>query len=1276
MSGLAHGGPTDSERHGESEARQGWNLPKWIANLASICHYAFSSPRPATIAAALIAVCLLALPACAGAAGNNYEVNTLANTSNPASTCAIGATTTCSIYDATALANTNSGSTITFAPGLTGTIYVRSSSLVFNINANMTILGPGANQLTIDFQSSGSFDVDNVTFKVSGLTLADGNSAVLLTPNAAATIDRCVITGMHNRAVFINSGTSATVTNSLIYGNTTPGNITGAGISNSGRLTVINSTITGNTSASAGGGIENDGAGTITISNSTITGNNAASTGSGNYSGGGGIANNGGAITITNSIVSGNTSNAPNGGNNYADCYQCGTQSAYNIIGGTPPALGPLAWNGGPMKTILPLYGSTAIGAGSYMADGPPTDQRGFPRQTSGAVDLGAVQTHYLTVNTTADANDGTCTLTTCSLRDALAQAANDGQGDIQFSATGTIFLTLAEPLHAIVEDLNIVGPGAGELTIDGGQSEAVGSIFSIGNDEVVAISGVTITHGNQTAVTVNSVGGAITNDGQLTVSNSILSENNSPYLGGTIVNNGEWLIVDNSTISDNTGYYGAIDNINEGIAIVNNSTLSGNSTFSEGGGIWSYGGAVLVNNSTISGNTTGEGGGIYYSCPSSGSCGGVIVNNSTISANVAATAYTAGGIYNATGTNVTLNNSIVAGNAAGGKANSGDCPNCGTQSQYNFIGGNPELTPLQVVKNGTTQAVMIPMPGSPVIGAGSWIQPGNGPTFLNQALYTDERGFSRPTTTSAIDLGAVQSNYTAIEFSTQPSDAAVNQYMVPAPAVTVLETNPSNQNSDGVNGIPVTLAFSGGASEIAAPSTLTATTTAGGLATFGGITVNTTGTGYTFTVATPVLNKTTVTSNQFNVLKPAATPTILPAAGTYNTVQTVTISSTDASAMIYYTTDGSTPTANSTLNRGPITVSTSETINAIGIGPGLANSAIASATYNLMAATPTFSPSGRTFTSVQTVTIGSDTPSATIYYTLDGTTPTTSSRVANAPITVSSSETISAFAVAAGFTNSIVTSSVYTINLPQAATPTFLPAAGTYTSAQSVTISSTDMSAMIYYTTDGSTPTANSTLNRGPITVSASETIKAIAIAPGFVNSTIASAAYNLPISFAVAVTPATLSVTSGQSGTATVSVTSQNLLTAVILTCSGLPAGASCSFSPASVTPSGTAASTSMLTVNTSGETAVLHRNSNPFVPVSTLAAAFSFLGWKKRRKVQLMLLLAVSVIGLSLFTGCGGSSSTSKTPVVSTITVTGTSGTGASQLQNSTTFSLTVN
>jgi hypothetical protein len=160
--------------------------------------------------------------------------------------------------------------------------------------------------------------------------------------------------------------------------------------------------------------------------------------------------------------------------------------------------------------------------------------------------------------------------------------------------------------------------------------------------------------------------------------------------------------------------------------------------------------------------------------------------------------------------------------------------------------------------------------------------------------------------------------------------------------------------------------------------------------------------------------------------------------------------------------------------------------------------------------ATPTFSPAAGTYGSAQTVTISDATSGASIYYTTNGSTPTTGSTLYTGPITVSATETVKAIAAETGFTTSGVATAAYTIQSP-AATPTFSPGAGSYSSAQTVSIFDATSGASIYYTTNGSTPTTGSTLYTAPITVSATETVKAIAAATGFANSNVATAAYTI---------------------------------------------------------------------------------------------------------------------------------------------------------------------
>ncbi len=160
-------------------------------------------------------------------------------------------------------------------------------------------------------------------------------------------------------------------------------------------------------------------------------------------------------------------------------------------------------------------------------------------------------------------------------------------------------------------------------------------------------------------------------------------------------------------------------------------------------------------------------------------------------------------------------------------------------------------------------------------------------------------------------------------------------------------------------------------------------------------------------------------------------------------------------------------------------------------------------------AATPTCSlPLGTYPNSMLTITDA--TAGAVIYYTMNGTMPTTSSAAYTKPIALNSSGTftVNAIAVPTGYVNnSGVATATYTIH-PYLAKPTFSPPAGSYTTPQSVTIS--DISTKtIYYTTDGSVPTTSSTPYSGPITVSSSETINAIAVLNGFTHSPDVSAPY-----------------------------------------------------------------------------------------------------------------------------------------------------------------------
>lgn len=258
-----------------------------------------------------------------------------------------------------------------------------------------------------------------------------------------------------------------------------------------------------------------------------------------------------------------------------------------------------------------------------------------------------------------------------------------------------------------------------------------------------------------------------------------------------------------------------------------------------------------------------------------------------------------------------------------------------------------------------------------------------------------------------------------------------------------------------------------------------------------------------------------------------AATPTFSPTAGDYGTAQSVTISDTTPGATIYYAIKG-TPTTSSTVfsTLTPIAVSATETINAIAVAPGYLQSQVGSASYGIgpLAATPTFSPAGGTYSAVEMVSIttATTTGSPVIYYTKDGTNPATSSTAVKytGKISVAASETLNAVAEATGFSNSAEGTAAYTINLPVAATPIFSVPAGPYTSVQTVkiTTATTAGSPVIYYTTDGSDPATSATAIKytAPVVVNVSETLNAVVEATGYENSAIGSATYTINLPFA----------------------------------------------------------------------------------------------------------------------------------------------------------------
>jgi Chitobiase/beta-hexosaminidase C-terminal domain len=175
------------------------------------------------------------------------------------------------------------------------------------------------------------------------------------------------------------------------------------------------------------------------------------------------------------------------------------------------------------------------------------------------------------------------------------------------------------------------------------------------------------------------------------------------------------------------------------------------------------------------------------------------------------------------------------------------------------------------------------------------------------------------------------------------------------------------------------------------------------------------------------------VASAVYTIAYPVTEPRFSIPGGTFSSPQTVAITDSQAGAAIYYTANGQTPTSASTLYTGPIRVGSTEIVKAIATAHGLPNSVVASASYVIQsaaatAATPTFSLAAGAYPAAITVGIGDATSGATIYYTTNGTTPTTASSVYSAALPVNSTTTLKAIAAYPGESASPVASSSYTI--------------------------------------------------------------------------------------------------------------------------------------------------------------------------------------------------------------------------------------------------------
>lgn len=208
-----------------------------------------------------------------------------------------------------------------------------------------------------------------------------------------------------------------------------------------------------------------------------------------------------------------------------------------------------------------------------------------------------------------------------------------------------------------------------------------------------------------------------------------------------------------------------------------------------------------------------------------------------------------------------------------------------------------------------------------------------------------------------------------------------------------------------------------------------------------------------------------------------------------------VTLFSKTTSSVIYYTTDGTTPSStNGKKYTSPFTVTAPTTIMAIVTRANFTDSEVTTKTISKVA-DPTIQNDGS-----NAIIISTTTDDAAIYYTLDGSDPTTSSTLYTTPITdVTSGVTVKAIAVKDGMINSAVITSTFSL---QCAKPVIARTGNTVT----ITCSYPTSGVSIYYTKNGGEPTSGSTLYTESFEVAIGDVVKAIAIAAGYENSEIAT--------------------------------------------------------------------------------------------------------------------------------------------------------------------------
>jgi len=315
---------------------------------------------------------------------------------------------------------------------------------------------------------------------------------------------------------------------------------------------------------------------------------------------------------------------------------------------------------------------------------------------------LGRGYSEPITVSTHYDHDDNDLIANGLSIREALSLAEQiDGPNTIDFDASHFIspaFLIQLESQLDIDTDVTIEGLSDGSIALSG---KGVSRVVRVHSGNEVTLRNLTIKDGYTTGN-----GGGVYNSGDLTLDGVTLSNNwafttngsngGNSGRGGAIYSSGDDLTLLASTVVGNHAnyqgagvYFRAYDNES---LLVENSTIAGNAAewsangSKRGGGLVLYAfgstpGSAQVINSTISGNTAISGGGVMVvGSPS------LAMTNSTITDNTVT--QSVAGLWNLSDTaDITLHNTIIAGNHGGSLSNRDVYKSLNTTSSHNLLG-------------------------------------------------------------------------------------------------------------------------------------------------------------------------------------------------------------------------------------------------------------------------------------------------------------------------------------------------------------------------------------------------------------------------------------------------------------------------------------------------------------------------------------------------------------------------------------------------------------